>query len=142
MQVIGKLLKWQGFIYFTSYTGGGNRNAESYTWDCQTFSVINHISIKRASYELSCCLQIALGGKKVAAWIFLSLEGLPPEEYLLSGFLQDDRGRMSGHIPLLTQWGSLSSFKNRFGVHCLKHIWSQIISITLKNFIQQCQSIH
>lgn len=32
-----------------------------------------------------------MGGKKVADWIFLSSEGLPPEEHLLSGFLQDDR---------------------------------------------------
>lgn len=61
-------------------------------------------------------------GKKVADWIFVSPEGLPPEERSLSGFLQDDRGRMSGHIPLLTQWGSLSSFKNTFSMPCLKHV--------------------
>lgn len=63
-----------------------------------------------------------MGGKKVADWIFVSPEGLPPEERLLSGFLQDDRGRMSGHIPLLTQWGSLSSFKNTFSMGCLKRV--------------------
>lgn len=60
--------------------------------------------------------------KKVAGWIFLSPEGLPPEEHLLSGFLGDDRGRMSGHIPPLARWGSLSSFKHRFSVGCFKHV--------------------
>lgn len=79
-----------------------NRNADSYTWDCQTFFVINHIPTKRASYTLSCCLCVAVGGKKVADWISVSPEGLPPEEHLLSDFLQAEGGRMSGHIPLLT----------------------------------------
>jgi len=100
-----------------------NRKLDRYIRDCETFFVVNHISTKRASYKLSCCLRVAMGGKKVANWIFVGPEGLPPEERLLSGFLQDDRGRMSGHILLLTQRGSHNSFKNRVSMGCLKCVY-------------------
>lgn len=80
--------------------------------------------------------------KKVADWIFVGPEGLPPEEPLLSDFLRGDRGRASGHIPLLTQRGSLRSFKARFSAGCLKRCVCIDYSNNPAKIHKKCQSIH
>lgn len=118
-----------------------NRNAVSCTRDCQTFFV-KHISTKKGNHVNSPVVCMLLWEeKKLQTGSSLVLRSSLQRNICFQASSKMT-GRMSGHIPTVTQWSSLSGLENMLSMGCLKHICIQTIPIIFQNCIKQCQIIH